>query len=143
MLNRQWCLHCFPTKSDVMNRDNDVYTVFPPKVMSWTGLHTKNSIIFYTKYLNGDMKMHCEGLSQCSNICVLFLFISRKLIVSQCEQQSAYLKDVMFSIRKHYAKIGAEARRDYEDICKQIKKKVLVLLCLYLFIWQMLLSKMT
>jgi len=73
--------------------------------------------------------MHCEGLSQCSNICVLFLFISRKLIVSQCEQQSAYLKDVMFSIRKHYAEIGAEARRDYENICKQIKKKVLVLLC--------------
>ncbi|KAG1934123.1 dynein regulatory complex subunit [Pimephales promelas] len=47
----------------------------------------------------------------------------RKLIVSQCEQQSAYLKDVMFSIRKHYAEIGAEARRDYENICKQIKKK--------------------
>ncbi|XP_039506779.1 dynein regulatory complex subunit 2-like [Pimephales promelas] len=50
-------------------------------------------------------------------------YTERKLIVSQCEQQSAYLKDVMFSIRKHYAKIGAEARRDYEDICKQIKKK--------------------
>ncbi|XP_039512396.1 dynein regulatory complex subunit 2-like isoform X1 [Pimephales promelas] len=50
-------------------------------------------------------------------------YTERKLIVSQCEQQSAYLKDVMFSIRKHYAEIGAEARRDYENICKQIKKK--------------------
>lgn len=86
--------------------------------------------------------MHCEGLSQCSIICMIFLLNSREQILSQHQQESVNLENVMFSMEKHYADIDNEARRDYESNGNQIKKQVRILLCLYLFIWQMLLSKM-
>ncbi|KAG1945161.1 dynein regulatory complex subunit 2-like isoform X1 [Pimephales promelas] len=47
----------------------------------------------------------------------------REPIHSQSERESAYLKDVTFFMEKHNAKIYPEARRDYENSCKQIRKK--------------------
>ncbi len=91
----------------------------------------------------GGMKMHVKGMNTVGMICTIFLLYFREQIVSEHQLENMYLEKVVFSMEKHYTDLDNEARRDYESTRNQIKKQVLVSLCLRLFICQMLLSKAT
>lgn len=77
--------------------------------------------------------MHCKGMNQVSFICIILLLYFRKQILSQHQQESVYLEKVMFSMEKHYTHLDSEARRDYQSTRNQIKKQVLISLCIHLF----------
>ncbi len=88
----------------------------------------------------GGMKMEwwngmVKGMNKVSIICTIFLLYFREQIVSEHQQESMYLEKVVFSMEKHYTDLDNEARRDYESTRNQIKKQVLVSLCLCLFIY--------
>ncbi len=87
--------------------------------------------------------MHVKGMNTVGMIYTIFLLYFREQIVSEHQLENMYLEKVVFSMEKHYTDLDNEARRDYESTRNQIKKQVLVSLCLRLFICQMLLSKAT